>query len=483
MRGTVTLDPDLTDRDAARSLISAKLYDDEKLSGAFGSQYVWVPRWSDQRRTLTRGYRVRYATVFTPPLEGSYRLQFYGYGQTRELPAATGPATVEREVHELDPDLADVEVESDPLGLLLHLPFRIGIGSTAGQMVAQGGVGICLVSRDFSVPLRKGTRYLISPRMPFETEDELTGLHECINLALADIRETDLLPVASDLPASQRSGVIRLADIAPWLESEAVLGFYAPTEWLSVTTFRPPTSGTYVLQPHTALEWASTPTPFTPSSTGAEIESALRAVAATALIRVEPQGVASEYQIMWQSMYHRAIVTASAGAVTAYRSDRLRDPYPTTILPTFRADFEAGTFSDPGYAEDQSWFVQCRRPTYTRICPQTYPRRSDGQLDTSKEPIPGTVWVESVSGLVHDLDQARPSVEKVAPAALRYACLALAAVAPAGEAQRWEQMAARTATSAAARVIYGKQSRRPGADGRRSAWPPLGGKADWFFRP
>ena len=478
---TVTLDPDLTDRDAARSVISAKLYDDEKLSGAYGAQYVWVPRWSDQRRTLQRGYRVRYASIYAPPDVGSYRLQFYGYGETRELPHATSPRAVEQEIRRIDPDLADVEVEKDPLGLLLHLPFRVGMGSSAGRLVAQGGVGIALVSRDFSNPLTKGTIILLSPRIPFETEDELLGLHDCINLALSDIREPDLLPVVSGYAASQRPSVVRLTDIAPWLEADMVTGFYAPTNWVSVTRFRPPASGTYVLQPITSVPWPSIPTPLPYDATGADIELALGSLAGMYRLRVCPQGPSVEYEITWETLHHEATFAASAGAIVGYRSERLGDPYPTSIAPSFTGDFESDSFSDPGYPADQSWFVACRRPASTRICPQTYPRRSDGSPDTGAQPIPGDYWVESVSGLVHDLDQARPPVDVVAPAALRYACLALANVSPAGESQRWEALAQRQAMHAAAKVVYGKQHRR-GYTTAGSGWPPLGEKAWGFFQ-
>jgi hypothetical protein len=479
---SVTLDPDLTDRDAARSVISARLYDDEKLSGAYGSQYVWVPKWSDQRRTLQRGYRVRYASIFSPPPDGAYRLQFYGYGQTREIPHATSARAVENEVKRIDPDLTGVEVEEDPLGLLLHLPFRVGMGATAGRLVAQGGVGICLVNRDFTQPLTKGTRILLSPRMPFESEDEVLGLHDCINLALADIREADLLPVASPYPASQRPSVVRLHELAPWLEPEMVIGFYAPTDWVSVTCFRPPVSGTYQLQPVTALQWQPTPTPLEYNATGAELELALASVATRGRVRVEPQGASPQYDLIWQTMYHEATFVASAGAIVGYSSERLHDPYRTAIPPSFLGDFEADTFSDPGYGPDQSWFVGCRRPASTRICPQVYPTRADGSPDYSRDPGPGSYWVNSVSGLVHDFDQARPPVAVVAPAALRYACLALANVAPAGEAARWETLAQRQAMVAGARVVYGKQHHRRTTTLPR-AWPPLGEKAWGFFQP
>ena len=480
LQTTVTLDPDLTDRDAARSVISARLYDDEKLSGAYGSQYVWVPRWSDQRRTLQRGYRVRYASIYSPPDSGSYRLQFYGYGQTREMPHATAPRAVEQEIRRLDPDLSGVDVEEDPLGLLLHLDFRVGVGATAGRMVAQGGVGIALVNRDFSQALTRGTRILLSPRMPFETEDELLGLHQCINLALSDIREPDLLPVVSPYPSTQRPSVVRLRDLAPWLEADMVTGFFAPTDHVSVTCFRPPSSGTYLLQPVTAIEWSPTPTPLAYNATGAEIEAQLASVGAIGRIRVEPQGLSPQFDLIWQTMHHQATFLASSGAIVGYSSERLHDPYPTSIAPSYMGDFEADTFSDPGYPADQSWFVGCRRPSSTRICPQTYPYKADGSPDQSKEPIPGTYWVESVSGLVHDLDQARPPVEVVAPAALRYACMALANVSPAGEAARWEALAQKQAMHAAARVVYGKQLRH-GYSTLGPSWPPLDGSRGFWL--
>jgi hypothetical protein len=478
-KGTVTLEPDLTDPQAARALISARLFDDEKLSGAYGAQYVWIPKWSDQRRTIQRGYRVRFASIFSPPADGSYRLQFYGFGQTRELPHNTAPSTVQAEVAKIDVDLADVEVEADPLGLLFHLPFRIGIGATAGRMLAAGGVGIALVNRDFSNPLTKGTRYLLSPRIPFETEDELLGLHDCINLALADIRHHDLLPVVSGLHQGERSPVVRLREIAPWLEGAMVTGFYAPTEWRSSTTFQPPVSGSYLLRPVTSVTWGTTPSPLPYNATGAAIEDALRAVVGSPRLRVAPQGVAQRYEIVWDTMHHEATIAASAGAVVGYRSERLRDPYPTSLPPSFTSDFEADTFSDPGYAADQSWFVGCFRPDSTRICPQTYPRRADGSLDPSGEPIPGQYWVDSVTGLVHDLDQARASVELVAPAALRYACLAIANVVPAGESARWEALAQRTAMQAAARTVYGKQVYR--RVGTSAPWPPMDGSRGFFL--
>lgn len=483
MRGIVSLNPDLFDRDAARSVVSSKLYDDEKLSGAYGAQYIWIPRNSDQRRTLQRGYRVRFVSLYAPPTEGSYRLQFYGYGQTRELPYSSSARAVETEIRKIHEDLVGIDVEADPMGLAIILHnARIGVGVTAGRLLAQGGVGVCLVNRDFSQPLKSGTTFLMSPRIPFETEDELLGLHNCINLALADITTADLVPVASAVPSAQRSSVLRLREIAPWATPEMVLGFYAPTDWVSVTRFRPPTSGTYFLCPVMAARWGTTIDPLSYSASGADIQNALRMVVGGRYpnLRVLPSGVATEYDITWQTLYHEATFETTAGAIVKYQSNRLRQPYPMSIVPGYQRDFEAGTFTDPGYAEDQSWFIEFDRPTSTKICPQVWPRKRDGSYDYSQDPLPGDYWVDSTVGLVHDFDQAEPPVSEVAPAALRYACLAIANVAPSGEAQRWEALAQRSAMHAASKVVYGPQRSR--ALRKNTGYPPL--EKSWaFFQP
>ena len=475
---TVDMDPEVLDRDAARSIISAKLFDSEYLSGAYGGTYVWVPRWSDSRRIEDRGYRVRFASIFEPPTSGSFRLQVFGYGETEAMPWQTSSSTIEDALNAIDPDLADLEVEAHPSGHIIHLPFRAGLGSTAGRFVGQGGVGICLVNRDFSRPLAQGDRVLLSPRIPFGDEDNIQGVHTCINMALADITIPDLLPVVSDLPRSSRGSVLPLSSVAPWLEEDAIIGFYSPTDWLSISTFVPPTTGTYTFLVETAtVRGPSAPLAY--NATGAQIEAALNAIWSPFRFAVEPSAAAPSYRIGLRTMHHQARVTPSAGNITAYKSERLRDPFPISLTPHYQGDYEANTLSDPGYAEDQTWFVAARRRAHQRICPQTYPRNAKGALDTTKAPIKGTEWIESVTGLVNDLDQALPEPQKVVPAALRYCFLSLAAASPLGEEEQWLEMARKSAGQSAAKLIYGVQERRPG---RRTAvaWPQ-GEKSLPFF--
>jgi hypothetical protein len=453
--GEVDLDPDVMDRDAARSIISARLFDTEYLAAAYGGSYIWIPRWSDSRRAEERGYRVRYIAVFEPPSENTYRIQAFGFGETKALPRSATSATIQSELRAIHEDLVGIEVFPHPDGHLIHLPFRLGLGSTAGRFTAQGGAGIILVNRDFSQALRQGDRWILSPRIPFETEDNIQGLHDCINLALSDIIVPDLLPVAATQPKHTRSNVIPLSSVAPWLTHKAITGYYAPTDWLSITTFVPPKSGSYTFTAQTALSWGPSLTPLPYNATGAQIEAAISGIVGSGRVAVEPQTTATSFQIGWRTLHHEARITPSAGNVTAYSTERLGDPFPIALTPNYRSDFEGSTLTDPGYPEDQSWFVEVRRRANQRICPQTWPRRSDGSMNTSAAPILGTQWVESTLGLRCDLDQALPAVEEVAPAALRYAFMALASASPAGEDARWQELARRAGVRSAAKQIYG----------------------------
>jgi hypothetical protein len=469
--GFVDLNPDTMDRDAARSIISAKLFDTEYLSGAYGGSYFWIPRWSDSRRAEERGYRVRYVAIFEPPEEGSYRVQAFGYGETRSIPRSASAASLQTELRQIHEDLADIDVVTHAGGFLIHLPQRLGLGSTAGRFIAQGGVATVLLNRDLTQALRQGDKWIMSPRIPFETMDNIQGLHDCINMALADIVIPDMLPVVSSLPRSRRSSIVAMSDIASWLNHKQITGFYAPTDWISVSRFVPPASGNYTFTAQTALEWGPTVASLSYSSSGAQIEAALSAIVGSNKIAVEPQGVASSYQIGWRTMHHEARLYPSAGAITEYKSERLRDPFPITINPYHRTDFEASSLSDPGYPEDQTWFVEVRRRAHQRICPQTWPRKADGSLNRSAPPILGNEWVESSAGLVNDLDQALPTAQEVRPGALRYAFLALAASSPQGEEARWLELARRAGVQTAAQVIYGRMESQGSRQGTLAGLP------------
>lgn len=474
IEGTVSLDPDITDFDAARSLISSRLYDNEKLSGAFGGEYTWVPRHGDSRRIEDRGYRVRYMTVIQPPDSGTYKIQFYGYGETRDIPASLPAANVQAIIRALDPeDLGTVDVVKNPDGTLsIDLKQRIGLGVTAGAVLGQSGVGICLMSRDFSQPLRRGVKWYLSPKIPFETEDGVTGVHACINQALNDVIIPDLFPIWFTLPQGQRPRSVSLRDWAPWLLPEQITGFYAPTDWQMTTVFQPPVSGTYTLTLQSWQQFGPFVTPLAYNASGAAIEASLRTIPGVQDIFVSPSASASSYTITWRTMFHNTRVVPSAGFVLSSRNDRMHDPFRTILQPSYLGDFETPTLLDPGYDAGHTWFVAVDRPGGSRVCPQTYPLRADGTLDTTKDPIKGTQWVESTSGLMNDLDQAYPPVEKVYLAGLRYAYGSIAAASPQGEQDAWLKKGQMAAAQAAGRIVYGPIKKRGG--GQAPGWPGAG---------
>lgn len=470
IRGTVDADPDITDVNAPRTVISGRLYDSEKISNAYGGQYFWIPRYSDNRRVEDRGYRTRYASSFTPPASGLYYLDVYGYGRTRALPAEAPASVVQRTIRDLSPDLGTVTITAAADGSFSTLmDVRTPIVPTEGTSTSIDGVGACVVSRSFTRPLTGGLTWLLSPKIPFETEDEQDGIHGAINQALADIRVPDLYPVTATAPTSTRDRTIMVGQLAPWLTEDMIIGFYAPTDWRMTATFRPPASGNYTLTLSTYLDYGPTAVPLAYNATGAEIEAALRAVAGLQNVAVSPQAAASEYTIEWASQYYDMQLSASAGVVVSVANTRMRDPWMANVLPSMLGDYETPGLSDPGYPEGATWFIHVRRPANTRICPQTYPMKEDGTLDYAAAPIKGTQWIESTIGLRNDLDQGFPTVEQVSMLAIRYAFQAIANASPAGEAGIWDAKGTRAAAQAAGTLVYGRQHQRGTADPRSSA--------------
>lgn len=486
--GIVDADPDIDDLDAARSLISAKLYDGEKLSNAYGGHYFWIPKYADACRAEARGYRVRFITVFEPPLSGAFVLRFYGYGEIVEMPVGSPAEAIQQQVQELSEDLVDVDVYLLEDGAYeFHLPQRIGMGSSAGRLRAAGGLGLLLMNQDFSQPLAKGTEWHCSPVIPFETADGIAGIHTCINNALYDYVFDDQYPVEAIGNPSTRDRAIQIGGIAPGLQPEEITGYYAPTNWESVITFVPPSSGVYSVSLKTSVAYGPHVTPLAYNATGAELEAALRSIsgvprtASAGLVTVAPQGAASAYTITWRTMHHRATIVPTRGTVTSVDSRKLRETYGMSLSPYYQSAGGSPILTDPGYEEGVSWFVGWKRRGHTRVLPQTYPRTSDGTLDTDADPIPGTEWVDSMRGLENDLDYTFVPMEKLVPAAFRYCLTAIAAGTQGGDQARFEAKAHEAAVWAAGGVVYGPIEPRGNSAGRGRGWPPLGHKAAPFF--
>jgi len=462
LQGTVDVDPLITDPDATRIVISSNLYDSEKLAGAFGGYYFWIPRYANQGRVLERGYRTRYVTIFEPPASGTYRLLFYGYNQTNLISATAPASSIQAQIRSVSTDLSTVDVvKSSQSGrVAIFMPSRIGMGSTDGTIVVQGGLGACLMNRDFSQPLAAGTPWYASALLPFIDEDETVGIHTCINYALRDIRIPHMLPVYTTLPTASRGRVISVASLNPALLPEDIIGYYAPVEWMTEIVFHPPASGTYQVTLDSWQPFGPNPTPLSYNATGAELETAILSIPGVQYVSVTPQSAASSYLIRWQTMYHDNSLSTTGGWVESVTNTRLRDPYPVSIAPSYREDAEQSTLIDPGYPEGHSWFVHWRMPARNRIKPQTYPVNANGLPDRRQSPIVGSSWMYSLDGLVNDLDCALPTVAQVVELVNYYIKLAIAGSSPEGEADKWFARANQQAGAAASRLAYGPIKRR-----------------------
>lgn len=484
--GVVSVDALLNDTQAVRSLISGKLYDSEKLSGAYGGQYVFVPRYGDTRRVEDRGFRVRYISVFRPPESGTYRLRFYGFGESATLASSSSASSVQHACRQIAPELIDLEVRASsvPGELTFTQPFRVSLGSTAGEIISNGGVGVCIVSRDFSQPLMAGEAWCMSAKIPFDDEDETIGVHTCINLALDDFLIADLLPVTASEPADQRDRLIHLADLPVPIHPEDITGYYAPTRWMAEITFRPPSAGSYTLS---TVGWnGQMPilSPLAYNADGLAIQTALREVPLWALANVTPQGPASSYVISLDSMYAQWGMLTTFGKIDSVENRRRYDPLAVAIPPYYRGDAEQSTIVDPGYAPGETWFIAYRRRASTRICPQTYPIKADGTFDKAARPILGTQWIDSSSGLQNDLDMAVPTAQEIAEIALKYCYAAIAAASPRGEGDVWAAAAQKQASLAAGKTVFGPVRKRgtqvPQTTG---TWSSVGQKGLDFWLP
>ena len=243
-------------------------------------------------------------------------------------------------------------------------------------------------------PADQGDAFLLSPRIPFETEDDCWA---CTSPSTwrSQTSPTTIWCRSSrpsrqpNAPPSSASRTSRPGLRAAW----SPVSLPQPT-WRSVTVFQPPTSGTYLLRPQTLGCLESDPHPAGLGCTGAEIEIALQAVVGLANLRVVPQGPALRYEIIWHTQHHEATIVASAGQYVGYSRSgcatcirpRCRPRSPPTSSPT-RSRIRATPPISPGSLAATAQ----TRPGSARDLPTAVGR--DARHDVRADP--GRQWVES----------------------------------------------------------------------------------------
>jgi hypothetical protein len=443
-RSTVSLNPDISDSLAQRSILSGELFDLDKGSKGFANHFVWVGKYGDQRRVRENGYRSLAYSVYTPPASGTYTLAFYGYGTTTPLAFNADVATIATAIAAASPNLTAVTVSLQGTDILLGLPDTIDMEISAGTMNVQGGVGAIEVNRSFTRALRTGDEFEIHSKIPVTDQDDLQGINTFINMALARAWFIDRFPIT---PGRNARGVHTFHGLSGynWLTSpKQIIAVYEPTDWSLVGTLTPPASDTFTISLTLGTGVYSTSS-IAFNATGAEIQEALDAalVGSGVTVTVSPTTPNATYTLTINTTRYASIsFSTSAGTMVNART-MLTSPVRSGVGWNYQADGEAPYLDNYyGASEGDSFFVEAYRPGSTWKCPQA----SYGVL--------GTEWVATNDGLTDDYDQAVPPVEDVAAIAYAYLTKHLSLTGPQSETDYWKKEAKDAAAIAASIKLY-----------------------------
>jgi hypothetical protein len=437
-RGTVSINPDLTDALAQRSILCGDLFDLDKGSKGFSGSFAWVGKYKDQRRVRENGYRSLAYTVYTPPTSGTYTLTFYGFGVTAPIAFNANTTAIQTAISTVNPNLTAVTVSAVGSNIILSLPDTIDMEISNGTMISQGGIGALEVNRSFTRALVLGDEFEIHGKIPVTDQDSLQGLNTFINMALHRVWFIDRFPIT---PGHNSRGVQTFFGLSEydWLtSSKQIQAVFSPTDWTLVSIFTPPLSSTYTLS-LTMGTGVYTTAPLAFDATGAQIQTALNAalVGSNTNVTVAPTTANATYTLTISSTrYATPTFSASAGTITNTRTMNA-SPYRSSMTWNFQADGESPYLDNYyGAQEGESFFVEAYRPGYSWIAPQA----SYG--------VKGTEWSASRVGLVDDYDQAVPPLEDVGVVAYALMAKHLSLTGPQSETEYWRREAKDAAAEA-----------------------------------
>ena len=428
VRAEISVDPDITDPLAQRSILSDALYGADKGIKAYSGHYAWVGKYNDGRTFRENGYRSLAYTVFTPHT-GNYTMTLYGYGTTSTIDGSTSlsdQATALTNAMTVLNITATVTV--DGTELIVAFSEVIDTEISAGTMISQGGIGSVETDRAFTRAPVRTDEFELSPKLPFDSDEHVQGLNEIINMALRKMWFIDRFPIT---PTRNVLGLKTFHGLTgfDWLVSEKqIIALFNPVRWDLTTTLTPPASSTFT------LTLASGTTTFITDAidfdaTGQAIQDALHASGADTAITVTPLTANATYEINWpETWYASPAITPSAG--TAVNIVTMLES-PTRYMSVWKFQYNRNEpyidnyFGQEGY----SFIVEAYRQGHTWICPQT----AYGTV--------GTIWEASNVGLEDDYDQAQLPVEDVATVAYAIACNQLAILGPGNELEYWQREA------------------------------------------
>lgn len=421
-RGTVSIGPDPLDQLAQRSVLSADLYDADKGSKGFADTFVWVGKYKNQRRIRENGYRSLAYTIYEPPTSGTYRLTFYGYGESVPIDF---DATAEVIDAALPSGLAAATVTIVDGRVVIGLPDIIDTEISNGTMIVQGGIGALEANRGFTKALQPEDEFEISSKLPVADADHIQGLNTIINMALRKIWFIDRFPIT---PTTNSLGTRTFHGLTgyDWLTSKTqIIAIYNPTAWTMVARWTPPTSGTFTMQLNMGGETFIT-NALDYTATASEIEAELER-ASGLVFDVDVDG--SEFVITLEKTFYATPILTSSYGTPEVTVSMLESPSRYSHTWNLQYDGESPYIDNLIGQEGYSFLVSAHRPSHTWIAPQT------------AYGTPGSMWLPSNVGLVDDYDQAVPALEDVVTVAYAVACHQLSLTGPGNETEYWKREA------------------------------------------
>jgi hypothetical protein len=440
---TVSLDANIEDNMALRSVLTSGLYDSEKDPKSFAGNYVWSKRLREQRRVREHGYTISSLVTFTPPASGTYRLILYGYGQTALLSALATNAQIQAAIEAVHGLFVGTTVTgTSPRIIEFATTETIDVGITAGSIGNQNGIARLEVTQGFSTPLVKGDEVTIHSKLPVVDADGYQGLRSLVNLALRRMWFIDVFPITPVEYGSTRQSIFGTTQF-PWLTyKQQVIALFGPAAHRLVSTFTPPSSGSFTLSFLGAETLGPTASISVSGLTGQVLQDALRAISGLDFVEVSPLGASGSYTLLYEpTEYAQPAFSASAGTLI---NTVVRLEQPARAPHSWNFQFDANTphLYAPGYMPGASFFVEAYRQGHSYICPQ---------IDYNTV---GTTWVDSTEGLSRDMDQAMPDLDSTVALAYYLACLQLASKGPQAETQYWENKALEAGRAAAFIKLY-----------------------------
>lgn len=412
--GTTSVAPSATtDASAARVIVSASLYDVEGETDRFANCFAFLKQSAQVARCHSQGFSLAEATVFTPPVGGSYTLTMNGYGTTGSLLNNADAPTIQAAIQAVA-GFEDATVTATGAGggqVLIDLGTanEVDLTPSAGTVVSRG-LGRVRLTRPLDAILASGTAFVLTPFLPWTDYDGWKGLRSFVNDALAQTPFVYRVPLTA---TNLQSTVFDLAAEVNWLKlRKQVIGLYSSGQYDWTATFTPPGSSTYTLSLRLGATTYTTGSLAFDASAGT-VQAALSAAIAGTGVTVTVTGTSPLTLAISLARLYPITLTASAGTVTSQTTTEITEP-----------DFlgPGGVFSyrngypvfecDPFPSTTETLFLACYRRASTWIAPQT-------AWDT---PAASSAYAASTTGLVGPSDQAEPDTEQVANLAYAMVC-------------------------------------------------------------